>query len=225
MNILDLMQPACKLFHAVNKMYIQDGYIFQFHPSQSQQAREVVAGLLVFLTGLWDGMINMAKNHKFFTDGAIEWARDAWWDTNTLCVATKADQEMANILTYDTNLIFLETKVELEMLGASTPASTIAKIQDNLLSTGSISTFRSITTSATTNTQTTRYSTVQLKTTKSKANTTANSASVTSLVTLSEGDIQTLLTRLTQALNMQKTSNNNNSMKEPTGGQNTGSQK
>jgi len=83
MNIPDLMQPACKLFHAVNKMYIRDGYIFQFHSSHSQQAREVMAGLLVFLTRLWDSTINMVKFHKFFTDGAIEQAKDAWWDTDT----------------------------------------------------------------------------------------------------------------------------------------------
>jgi len=48
MNILDPMQLACKLFHAINKMYIRDGFIFQFHPSHSQQVREVMARLLVF---------------------------------------------------------------------------------------------------------------------------------------------------------------------------------
>jgi len=99
MNIPDPVQPACKLFHAVNKMYIHNGFIFHFHPSHSQQAREVVTGLLVFLTGLWEGTINTMKFHKFFTDGAIERARKAWWDTKTLCVVTRANQEMANILT------------------------------------------------------------------------------------------------------------------------------
>jgi len=54
-------------------------------------------------------MINTAKFHKFFMDGAIKQAQDAWWDTKTMCVTMKADQEMANILTYDTNLIFPET--------------------------------------------------------------------------------------------------------------------
>jgi len=141
MNIPDPTQPNSKLFHAVNKMYTRDRFIFRFHPSHSQQAREVVARLLVFLTGLWDGMINTAKFHKFFTDGVIKCAREAWWDTNTMCIATKADQEMANILMYDTDLIFPETKVELDMLGASTPAAMIAKIQDDLLLTRSILTF------------------------------------------------------------------------------------
>jgi len=120
MNIPNPIQPSCKLFHAVNIMYTRDTYIFWFHPSCSQQARKVVAGLLVFLTGLWDGMINMTRFHKFFTNGAIERTCNAWWGTNTLCIATRADQEMANILPYDTDLIFPETKVELEMSGTST---------------------------------------------------------------------------------------------------------
>jgi len=60
--------------------------------------REVVAGLLMFLTGLWEGTINTMKFHKFFTNGAIECVHNAWWDTDMLCVVTTADQEMANIL-------------------------------------------------------------------------------------------------------------------------------
>jgi len=72
MNIPDPVQPMGKLFHAINKMYSREGFIFRFHHSRSQQAREVVARLLVFLTRLWEGMINTAKFHKFFTDRAIE---------------------------------------------------------------------------------------------------------------------------------------------------------
>jgi len=72
MNIPDPTNPAGKLFCAVNKMFIRDGYIFRFHPSRIQQAREVVAGLLVFLKGLWRGTINAEKFHKFFTEGVIE---------------------------------------------------------------------------------------------------------------------------------------------------------
>jgi len=115
--------------------------------------REVVAGLLVFLKGLWNSTINADKFHKSFTKGAIEHAQDAWCDTETLSMVTKVDQEMANILTFDTDLIFPEMKLELDMSGASTPVDTIAKIQDDLLLTGSISTFRS---TATRNTQATR---------------------------------------------------------------------
>jgi len=157
-----LFQPACKLFHAVNKMYIWDGFIVCFRPSRSQQAREVVARLLVFLMGLWEGTINMAKFHKFFTDGAIKCTRDTLWDTDILCVVTKADQEMANILTYDTDCIFPKTKSELVMVGATTLAKTIAKIQDNLLSTGSISTFRSMATTTMKHTHATWKSTSYL---------------------------------------------------------------
>jgi len=72
MNILDPVQLMCKLFHAVNKMYIHNRYIFCFHPNRSQQAREVVAGLLVLLKGLWTDTIDTHKFNKFFTEGAIE---------------------------------------------------------------------------------------------------------------------------------------------------------
>jgi len=94
MNIPDPINPKIKLFHMVNKMFICNGYIFQFHPSWSQQAREVVAGLLVFLTGLWCGTINTMKFHKFFTDRAIEWSKDTWWDANSLSLVTKCNQEI-----------------------------------------------------------------------------------------------------------------------------------
>ncbi len=110
MNVLDPINPKCKLFHAVNKMFIRDGYIVRFHPSRSQQARKVVAGLLVFLTGLWCAMINTLKFHKFFTVGAIEHSKDNWWDAKTLHVVMKADQEMVNILTFNMDLMFLETR-------------------------------------------------------------------------------------------------------------------
>jgi len=46
MNIPDMANLKCKLFHAISKMLIKEGYIFRFHPSGSQQAQEVVAGLL-----------------------------------------------------------------------------------------------------------------------------------------------------------------------------------
>jgi len=96
-------------------------------------------------------------------DGAIEHACNAWWDTNMLCVVTKADQEMANILTNNTDLIFPETKLDLDMVGANTLAETIAKIQNDLLSTGSISTFRSMATTTMKHTWVTKKSTSQAK--------------------------------------------------------------
>jgi len=189
MNIPDPVQLTCKLFHTVNKMYIRDGYIFRFHPSRSQQAREVVAGLLVFLKGLWNDTIDMHKFNRFFTEGAIEHSKDAWWDTKTLSVITKADQEMVNILTFDTDLIFPETRIEMDMSGKTTPAETITKLQDDLLSTGSISTFR---TTATTTSRATRKSSR-----KSKATTTSSSTndtdSVLSSATFSEQELSFLL--------------------------------
>jgi len=42
---------------------------------------------------------------------------------------------------FDTNLIFPKTWLEMDMSGATALANTIAKIQDDLLSTGLISTF------------------------------------------------------------------------------------
>jgi len=88
------------------------------------------------------------KFHKFFTDRAIKRAKDTWWDTDTLSMVTKADQEMANILTYDMDLIFPETKLKMDMSGATTPAEMIAKIQYDLLLTGSILTFQTTATCA-----------------------------------------------------------------------------
>jgi len=79
-------------------------------------------------------MINTQKFHKLFTDRAIKHAQDAWWDATAMCIVTKANQEMVNILAYNTYLLFPKTKVELDMSGATTPADMIAKIEDDLLS-------------------------------------------------------------------------------------------
>ncbi len=213
MNILDPINPKCKLFHTVNKMFIRDGYIFRFHPSQIQQACKVVGGLLVFLTGIWCETINTLKFHKFFTDGMIEHSKDAWWDATTLCMVTKANQEIANILTFDMDLIFLETKVELDMSRATTPAEMIAKIQDDLLSTSSISTFHTATTMAT---QTTKRVTSALNPKRPQK---------PHLPTLTQYSAQSHFLRMTLALTLQQKSPPKNSSKEPIRGQNTGSQK
>jgi len=87
-------------------------------------------------------MINTAKFYKFFTKGAIEQSKDAWWVASTLSIITNANQEIGNVLTFNTDLIFPETRVKMDMSGATPLANTIAKIQDDLLSTGSISTFQ-----------------------------------------------------------------------------------
>jgi len=87
-------------------------------------------------------MINMAKIYKFFSKGAIKHSKDAWWDANTLSIITKANQEMTNIFTFDSELIFPETRVEIDMPGFSNTSRHNHKVTDDLLSTGSISTFR-----------------------------------------------------------------------------------
>jgi len=80
MNIPDLANPKSRLFHLVNKMFSKPKYILCFHPSWSQNARNVVAGLCVYLKGLWHGIINTTKFNKLFTDTVIDQAKDAWWD-------------------------------------------------------------------------------------------------------------------------------------------------
>jgi len=66
MDIPDLAQPATQLFYEVNKMFSKDSHIFQFNPSRGQQAREVVAGLLVFLKASGMGS-SQRKNFTSFS--------------------------------------------------------------------------------------------------------------------------------------------------------------
>jgi len=106
MNIPDPEKPGEKLFHAINKMLRHDGYVFCFNPNCSQSAREVVAGLLVFLQGTWADTLAPDKLHKFFTGPAIERAVDAWWDAQERCVVTKADAELEDLMNQDIDLTF-----------------------------------------------------------------------------------------------------------------------
>jgi len=75
MNIPDPEKPCECLFHAVNKMFCHDGYIFQFHPHKNQTAREVVTGLLVFLQGTWAETIDANKFHNFLQPQQL----NVWW--------------------------------------------------------------------------------------------------------------------------------------------------
>jgi len=201
MNIPDLVQPATKLFHAVNKMFSQDGHIFQFHPSCSQQAQEVVAGLLVFLKGLWEGIIPTNKFHKFFNDGAMEPSHDAWWDATTLCIVTKDDQEMDNILTFNTALMFPAAKMITDLPRATTLAEMIANIQDDLLLASSISTFRTV---ATKTSRTMCKSTKRLQFNPTVKMAMSNIDLVFSIETFSEKDLSYLLNCLMQAMQVQQ---------------------
>jgi len=101
----------------------------------------------------------------------------------------KADQEMANILAFDTDLIFPKTRVEMDMLEATMLADTITKLQDDLLLTGSISTFCTM---ATKPSQATRKSTTA-------ASSTTNTDLVFSSATFSEKDLSFLIAQLMQA--------------------------
>jgi len=141
MNILDPIQPSCKLFHVVNKIYIWDSYIFRFHPNWSQQAWEVVA------------------------------CKDSRWPT-------------VNGINFD-----------ISIFGNFSNQAHMCNME--------------------------KYH--PCKTTKSNATSTTDTDSVISLVTLSESNIQMLLTRLMQAMNMQN--NKNTTHEEPTRGQNSSSQK
>ncbi len=60
----------------------------------------------MYIKGLWQGVIDENKFNKFFTDTALDRAKDAWWDPSQKCVVTKADEEMASILQADKELLF-----------------------------------------------------------------------------------------------------------------------
>jgi len=97
MNLPDPSNPLQKLFHSVNMRFSQDAAILQFHPSKSQNAQDVVAALCIYLKGLWQGVIDDNKLNKFFTDTALDRAKDAWWDPSQKCIMTQANLEMEAI--------------------------------------------------------------------------------------------------------------------------------
>jgi len=160
MNIPDPANLASRLFHSVNQMFNKNGSILRFHPTHSQNARDVVAGLCIYIKGLWQGIIDEQKFNKFFTDTALERAKDAWWDPQQRCVVTQADEEMNAILKADTDLIFLDKKVILNVPGTTTSGINHQQNNSDLMSTTSVSTFR---TTATAPSKSTRKSKTKLK--------------------------------------------------------------
>jgi len=76
-------------------------------------------------------------------------------DPTTKSIMTKANEEMTNILTYDKDLIFLETKIEINLTKRKETIMTLDP-SNGLLSTGSVSQFR---TTAMTKTKATHRST------------------------------------------------------------------
>jgi len=51
MNIPDPANPLLCLFHSVNKMFSAMASILHFYPSHSQNVRDVVAGLCIYMKG------------------------------------------------------------------------------------------------------------------------------------------------------------------------------
>jgi len=90
----------------------------------------------------WHGKFN-----KFFMASAIKRAEDVWWDTDNHCIVTRAENKLDQILDQDQDLFFLDQAVEVDMENTGTQTKT--KTQADLMSTGSILTFR-LTVTATT---------------------------------------------------------------------------
>jgi len=150
---------------------------------------------------LWDGIISLKKFHKFFNDGTIKWSHDVWWDDKNLCIIMKANQEMDNILSFDTDLMFPATKMIIDLSGATTLAETIAKIQDDLLSASSISTFWM---AATKTSRATCKSTKWLQFNPTIKMAMSDMEKVFSTGTFSEKDLSFLLDCLLQAMKVQQ---------------------
>jgi len=195
--IMAIPDPDCLeqwLFHLVNKMYSNNGYIFRFKPTKLQSAREIVAGLLVFLKGIWKDHLDTEKFNKILMASAIERAEDAWWDMDNHCVITKMDNEIDQIMDQDQDLFFLDRAVEVNM--SNTDTSNKPKIQADLTSTGSISTFRLTVTAMTQKTPKCK----QCQMAKPKPNQILDTVSVMTGTTLLEKDIDSLHKRLLLAM-------------------------
>jgi len=127
---------------------------------------------------------------------------------------------MDNILSFDTDLMFPATKMIIDLSGATTPAETIAKIQDDLLSASSISTFWM---AATKTSRAMHKSTKRLQFDPTIKTAMSETDLVFSTGTFSEKDLSFLLDCLMQAMKVQhQLENRDSSKKEPPGGKVTG---
>ena len=151
--IPDPDRPGESLFHAVNKMSRRDGFIFRFNPAKSQTAREVVAGLLVFLGGLWHPILKAEKFHKFFTAEAVERSQEAWWDSTKKCVVTAADGELDNLIE-EADTCFYDYQITVDLTELEDPPSKKRTAKPGYSGADSISTFHSTRTSRTNGSQT-----------------------------------------------------------------------
>jgi len=102
-------------------------------------AREAVAGLPVFLQGMWGENMAANKFHKFFTALAIKQVVDAWWDQDERCMVTQADADMENIIQNDMDLFFPKKEEEIDINLTNLDKEEVET--EGLLSVGSISTF------------------------------------------------------------------------------------
>ncbi len=160
------------------------------YSNKSQSAREIVTGLLVFLKGIWNEQLDTENFNKFPMASAIERAEDAWWDTENHCVVTRVDTKLDQIMDQDQDLFFLDRAVEVNM--GNTDTLTKNKMQTDLMSTGSISTFQSTAMAMTQ--KTTKHNQCQVE--KSKPHQILDQVSIMTRTMLSEKDIDTLLKHL-----------------------------
>jgi len=216
MNIPDPANPASQLFHLVNMMFIKNRAILHFHPSRSQNVRDVVAGLCVYIKGLWQGVVDEHKFNKFFTDTVNDWDKDAWWDPTQKCMITQADEEMVAILKTDMDLIFADKKVILNVPGNSTALST--QQHNDVMSTSSVSTFR---TTGTTPSWTTRKTKTKIKMPSSNLSASSDTTTMLSMSIFSEKDIAFLIECIMQAMMLQPNTTQP-TKHEPPSGEKTG---
>jgi len=220
MNIPDPEKPAELLFHSVSKMVVKDTFIFRFHPRKSQSAHKVVAGLLVFLKGMWGGILPAEKLHKFFTANALTRSKDAWWDPESKCVSTMADAELEKLVKKGN----LETKysdqmIEVNLMGLKKDTAQANDTGvDGFMSTGSLSTFW---------TKKSKFPTKHSQLVKSQKSSTSQSdqASLLSALTSTNPEINKILQTFVVVLQAQTISSTQSEMaKAPPDGQQSGHQ-
>jgi len=167
-----------------------------------------VAGLLVYLQGMWTPTVKLAKFNKFFTGPAIERAANAWWDTKERCIVTKADAELEDLINQDVDLMFPEDAIIVDLTQVQETAAEVG------MSTGSISTFR---TTATPQAKAGARPSNKRESSKPIQETSMDQASVLTNTSMSEVDFNMLMQRITAALQIKPTS-----LKSPPGGVETG---
>ncbi len=220
MNIPDPEGMTVKLFHSVNCMFKQDGYIFWFHPDRGQNAREMVAGLLVFLKGIWGGLIDVEKFNKFFSASALECTKEAWWDPIDRCVITKAG-ELELLMTVDKDMAFTPMAVQVDTSKVEAAKSGTTKCTNGLTSSDLVSTFRTKATRASKAPATTKS--IQQQNGSQKTTEASDAQTITTGLTgltSSDPDLKQLLIVLLQTLQNPTTLSLNGS----TSGQQSGGQ-